>query len=162
MTPSSAYILRQKGSLRPLPFEPAMRRSTGRTAATQSPSESSAGSPRKTVSVSVNARYSWSSSRSAQAETLTLLKVGVSAKRWTRGSSTMVAGSAARRSTVAGSGSWPGRGANAYTGAPARAPPHLRRLSTSSTASLSSRPRSTQIRNATGSGLAEALTARGG
>ena len=47
-TPSSAYILRQKGSFLPLPLEPAMRRSTGRTAATQSPSPSSAGSPRKT------------------------------------------------------------------------------------------------------------------
>ena len=80
-TPSSAYILRQNGSFLPLPFEPAIRRSTGRIAATQSPSVSSVGSLAKTQSVSVKTRVSWSSSRSAQAATETLLKVGVSANR---------------------------------------------------------------------------------
>ena len=58
VTPSSAYILRQNGSLRPLPFDPAIRRSTGLTAATQSPSASATGSPRKTVSESVKTRNS--------------------------------------------------------------------------------------------------------
>ena len=102
----------------------------------------------KTQSVSVKTSVSWSSSRSAHADTVTLLKVGVSAKRSTSGSSMKVQPRSVSRSTVAGSGWKPGRGANAYAGASAWAPPQARRLSTSRIASLSSLPCSTQNRKA--------------